>query len=93
MGVGRRGVTHTEIGWIMFALAVVGSLLGSVPAQPVVDIVRPDPVTEPIDGVIVEQIVKPSEEPALVVVGDSGACSDGSCGVQRRGVFRGWFRR
>ena len=40
----------------------------------------------------VESIDKPSEEPRSVTVGEAGACSDGSCGMQRHG-FLGLFRR
>ena len=85
-------MTHTEIGWLIFAVAVVGSLLGGVPAQPPVDVIEPQPQPEEIGSINVESTDKPSEEPSSVAVVNAGECLGGSCGTQRRG-FLGLFRR
>ena len=90
----RMSITHTELGWLIFSVAVTFSLLAGIPLQPPTEIVEPQPQPQPeeIGSTDVESIDKPSEEPRSVAVGDAGACTDGSCGTQRRG-FRGLFRR
>lgn len=87
-------MTHTEIGWMIFAVALVGMVFSSVPAQSPVVTVDPQPAPQPpeeIGSVSVESVDKPSDAPRSVTVEASGACSDGSCGTQRR--FLGLFRR
>lgn len=89
-------MSHTEIGWIVLTIAVVGSLIGAIPVAEPFDIIawppQPEPQPEEIGSTDVDAIDKPSEDPHGATAEASGACAGGSCGTQRRGVF-GIFRR